>query len=319
MRGDGPVDVLSTCRAAIFRFEGVGKRAGRGTAAGTGTARATVPLMTPTRSTNSEPHGASGEPGPELVLPGSRDPRDLARAIPPGARGYSREEIATLQRERLIDAVVQVVAEFGYEQTGVKAIAERAGVGLNTFYEHFDSKLALCLAAYDCGVASLFEAVSAAFSAGSGRAWRDRIQSGLQALLRGLAQNPDFARYFSVEIHKAGSEGQARVFEAFSAAAVMFERVEPVPGSPIPALHLVPLVVGGVYTRLYYYIAIGKTNRLPSLVPVLTEFAVAVFGPAQAKTVNLTRRPSGTGRLANRERRNRMGTRRQGGSSHSST
>jgi len=223
-------------------------------------------------------------PGPEcsvptVVLPGSRDPRDRDRAIRPGARGYEREEIVTLQRARLIDAVVQVVAEDGYEQAGVRAIAERAGVGLNTFYEHFDSKQTLCLLAYDEGVAVLFGAVTNAFSAGTGRPWRDRIESALTALLGGLAENPNFARYFFVEIHKVGNEGQERAFEAFAAAFSMFERVEPVASDTIPARELLPLVVGGIYSRLYFYIATGQTDRLPLLVPVLTEFAVATFGP----------------------------------------
>src|SRR5580658_508353 len=95
----------------------------------------------------------------DVVLPGTRSPRDPARSLPPGGHGLSREHVAEVQRDRLVDAIVQVVADKGYDGATVKAIVHQAGVGLNTFYEHFRSKEDLFLAAYDRGVPTLLESV----------------------------------------------------------------------------------------------------------------------------------------------------------------
>jgi len=220
-----------------------------------------------------------------VQLPGFRSARDPSRSLKVRANKRSREYVAGVQRERLIDAVVQVVVENGYESAHIKVICQRAGVGLNTFYEHFRSKEQLFLAAYDAGVGVLFRLTSEAYLEGQ-VPWRKRVEAGLGAFLQTLADNPLFARYFVIEIHKAGDEGQARVDGSIAAAAAMFTNVQPAPGLNVPADELVPIVVGAMYERIYVHIREGKIVELPQLLPVLTEFAAHVFttadfGPAQ--------------------------------------
>ncbi len=107
------------------------------------------------------------------------------------------------QRARLLEAVVQVVAEQGYVGTTVADVVRRAGVSRTTFYETFASKEACFLDAYRAGVDVLIEHIRAATRAHDGD-WRGELRAGVGAYLRTLHAEPRFARTYCVEIHAAG-------------------------------------------------------------------------------------------------------------------
>jgi AcrR family transcriptional regulator len=225
---------------------------------------------------------------PEVVLPGSRDARDPGRSLTPVGHGYTREEIVELQKDRLRDAIVQVVSEEGYENAGIKAICSRAGVGLATFYEHFHSKNELLFAAYDAGVTVLFEFVSGAYEAPGPEAdSTQRTEVGILALLQILADNPAFATFLLVEFHKGGQEAHGRVEAALEAAFDLFTDVELDGGLAAPDLEMVPMLVGGIYSHLSRFVRIGRTAELPNLLPSLMKFSQAVMGGSGVSTINL--------------------------------
>src|SRR5690606_6312736 len=112
----------------------------------------------------------SGQPGaPEAsgtdVLPGSRSALDPDRAIKPGRHGLSPETVAGIQRERLIDAFVQVVAERGFAHTTISRVTEAAGVTKKTFYAHFSDLDDCFLAAYRRGMDILLARMTEAYEA----------------------------------------------------------------------------------------------------------------------------------------------------------
>ena len=211
-----------------------------------------------------------------VVLPGYLSARDPSRALRVGPHGMPREHVEQVQRDRLIDAFVQVVAERGYESAGIKVICKRAGVAFNTFYELFESKEQLFLAAYERGVAILFHEARAASLTGE-MTWEERVRAGLEVILRTLAHNPDYAKFHAIEIHKAGAEAQERVDETFESAFRLFDNSPVASVVGMPTEHLGPLVIGGIYTRMYFYIRIGRTADLPELLPVLTRFVLTAF------------------------------------------
>jgi AcrR family transcriptional regulator len=213
---------------------------------------------------------------PAVVLPGYRSALDPSRALAVGPHGLPREHVTRVQRERLIDAFVQVVAERGHESAGVRVICKRAGVAYGTFYELFESKEQLFLAAYDAGVATLLAAARSAPVA-DGADLRTHVEAGLGAILNALADNVLFAKFFAVEIHKAGPLAQERVDETFDAAFALYAKSQIAAKSNLPAEDVGPLVIGGAYTRIYFYIRQGRTAELPSLLPVLTSFVLFDF------------------------------------------
>ncbi|MGB7587257.1 MAG: TetR/AcrR family transcriptional regulator [Solirubrobacterales bacterium] len=66
-------------------------------------------------------------------------PLELMR-LPPGRHGLPPEFVARNQRERLIAAAAEAVAEHGYAGTTVAHITRLAAVSRRTFYEHFSDK-----------------------------------------------------------------------------------------------------------------------------------------------------------------------------------
>src|ERR1700694_5830109 len=92
----------------------------------------------------------SGSGGTALQLP---------RALPRGRNALPRDVVLVSQSERLLEAVVDVVADKGYAATRVADIVARAGVSLATFYQQFRDKDDCFLAAYMAGSKRLFAAV----------------------------------------------------------------------------------------------------------------------------------------------------------------
>ena len=85
--------------------------------------------------------------------------------------------IARSQRERLLDAAIDVVAEKGYAATTIADLTKAAGISRTTFYELFEDKEACFLAAYDAAADVLARRVEVAFE--SQGAWPERVRAGL--------------------------------------------------------------------------------------------------------------------------------------------
>jgi len=177
-----------------------------------------------------------------------------------------------------MDVFVRSVAEYGFEDTDIHTVCELSGVTSSEFNAWFGSKEALFVAAYDAGVDILLEAASDAFLEVDG-SWLARVRSGLSALLHALADNPEFARFFVLEIHNAGG-AQTRIARSIDAASNMFVNVQPADGLAIPEQELVPLVVGAIYGEIYFYIRTGRISELPLLTAKLTDFANCMFDNA---------------------------------------
>jgi AcrR family transcriptional regulator len=80
-----------------------------------------------------------------------RLPRPSPQQLPAGRgrHSLSREQVARSQRERMLEAMIDAVAEQGYNATSIVEVARRAGVARKSFYEHFGDKETCFLAAHD--------------------------------------------------------------------------------------------------------------------------------------------------------------------------
>jgi AcrR family transcriptional regulator len=244
--------------------------------------RAAAPKAAPTDEPEPGSEEATSDEGhAPVVLPGTRSPLDPSRALKVGGHGQPREHVRQVQRDRLIDGFVQVVAEEGYDSAGIKSICRRAGVAFNTFYEYFSTKEELFLVAYDAGVKVLFDRVGEAYLAGD-VSWEDRVEAGIGEFLQILVDNQPFARFFAIEAVKVGPNAMKRVDEDFERSFAMFSEATPAAGLAMQVSDLVPLVIGGIYARVYTYIRANNFDRLPELRPVLVEFALALFSGSRS-------------------------------------
>jgi AcrR family transcriptional regulator len=141
----------------------------------------------------------------------------ITRALPRGKNAASREVVMESQRARLTEAMVKCAAARGFINVTIAEIINTAGVGKQTFYEHFASKEDCLAAAYDEIFAGLIESVTEVLDPDAGS--EERILAGLKALLKYLAADDDRARVFLIECANAGPLLAARVTNAHSVLA----------------------------------------------------------------------------------------------------
>jgi AcrR family transcriptional regulator len=201
--------------------------------------------------------------------------------FPAGTRTVASELVKAVQRERMIAATLRAVAELGYRETCVQDVLDRAGVSRPTFYEHFENKEDCFLAAFDAAATRLRDQVEKATREG-GADWRDRLASGMEALLRFLTAEPDAARTLIVEARAASPAAVRRrdaLLNSFGEcieAQVRGELEEP------PSSIAAAGVVGGIEAVLFSRVNRGETDDLRSLLPSFMYFAVLPYGGHEA-------------------------------------
>ncbi len=140
------------------------------------------------------------------------------RGLPRGRSALSRQEVDRSQRERILWAMAETMAEKGYGATSVADVLRAAGVSRKTFYEQFASKA-------DCFMSAFEEAANVVFGpafAQDSTAGEplERFARGLRLYLDGLAAQPAFARMFMVEVYAAAPEvgrRRALLLDAYTA------------------------------------------------------------------------------------------------------
>ncbi len=172
-----------------------------------------------------------------------------------GARyepGASQVVFEGTQRERIVTAIVEVVAERGHAGASVGSVVERARVSRRTFYEMFPGGLDDGLVAVMDGALARIGVLVSPRLEGEG-SWQDGVRGALAALLVFFDSEPALARVCFVETLGAGAvvvEQRERVVRAFRALIV--ERIEreiaQVP--PLVAESVMASVMGIIYARL---------------------------------------------------------------------
>jgi AcrR family transcriptional regulator len=126
------------------------------------------------------------------------------QALPRGRHKLSREEVTGAQRERMLHAMAEAMAERGYVATPVAEIIRRAGVSRETFYQQFASKQDCFLAGLERAMDGLRAAMSEALSGDGGPI--ERFERLLGIYLDALAGDPATARLFLIEVYAAGPD-----------------------------------------------------------------------------------------------------------------
>ncbi|MFE3225637.1 TetR/AcrR family transcriptional regulator [Nocardia sp. NPDC059228] len=138
-------------------------------------------------------------------------PESATRQLPRGRHGLPRETVVAAQRDRILLALAEAMAENGYVGTPVAAVIKRAGVSRETFYEQFRSKEDCFEAAYERAAELMLTGIlTATGSEFDGETRTERIERVLGAYLDALAGQPAYARLFLVEVYAVGPEAIAR-------------------------------------------------------------------------------------------------------------
>ena len=197
----------------------------------------------------------------------------------------SRSLVVHSQRERILDAVANIVAEAGYVSLTVEGIAERAAVSLQAFYEHFKGKEDAFLVTYEVGHAKGLSIVERAFATQSD--WRLGVRDGISALFDFLASEPAFAHLALVDALTATRRTAERATDGVAAyAEMLIPGAEEATDLALPAAVTIEAIAGGVFELCLTYALQGQIEALSELLPRATYFTLAPFiGPEQAGSI----------------------------------
>jgi AcrR family transcriptional regulator len=208
--------------------------------------------------------------------PPSRPPR--AR---PGAHELRREVVVHHQRERILTAVVELVAERGYRAVTVADIVKRAAIARLKFYENFGSKQDCFLAAFDAGLEEATGRVGEAVDS-AGDSFPDRVRAGITALLDLFSERPALARACVLEAPSLGAAMGDRRQRGLAAFAPLLAGAREGGGEAELPGSVEESVFDGLYWLLYDAILTGTPERVEELRPQLVEFALLPFLGAAA-------------------------------------
>jgi AcrR family transcriptional regulator len=202
--------------------------------------------------------------------------------LPSGRHGFSREQVAAHQRERMIAGLAAAVAQVGYNAVTIGHVTQAARVSRRAFYEHFDGKEDCFLAAFDVVVGHLREVIRSTTEPEPD--WPHRVVAGLRSALEFFTAEPDLARLCLVESVTAGPAVADRFQEAVAGIASLLaagrgERANP---RPLPSSTEESLV-GALVSMASRSIAFGEPERLVDLLPDFVEFVLMPYlGPEEA-------------------------------------
>jgi AcrR family transcriptional regulator len=200
----------------------------------------------------------------------------------PGGHQLRREVVVHHQRERILTAVVELVAERGYRAVTVADIVKRAAIARLKFYENFSSKQDCFLAAYDRALEEAARRVGEACEQ-LPASFPERVSAGIAALLDYAAADPAQARACFVEAPSLGAAMAGRREQALTAFAPLLAGAREGGGGEAELPSTVEeAVFDGLYWLLYDAILTGTPERVEELRPQLVEFALLPFLGATA-------------------------------------
>jgi AcrR family transcriptional regulator len=200
--------------------------------------------------------------------------RQQAVKLGPGAQRLPREEVGRIQRQRLLDAMAEVVAAVGYEETTVERVLTQAGVSRRTFYELFSDREDCFLAAYEAAMRDVFALVADAYL--DCEQPERRIEAALEAFLRFCAANPSVARMCVVEVFAAGARARERRSELMERFAALLEHaLGELRGDERLDRLAARALVGGVHEVIYGPIDAGAVAQLPALAREIVSSQIA--------------------------------------------
>ncbi|HWX46406.1 MAG TPA: TetR/AcrR family transcriptional regulator [Solirubrobacteraceae bacterium] len=205
--------------------------------------------------------------------------------LPRGPHSLTREQVASNQRVRLLEGMIDAIGEKGYAACTVSDVIKRAGVSRKAFYEHFANKEECFLATYDSIAANGRRGVADAFRRAQGLP--DSVEGALDELFDLALARPDALRVLMIEIGAAGPAGIGRR-EQLMAGFEEFLRenlgLPPGPG-PIPN-PVLRGVVGGLAHVLYAHLRRGERTQLRKRLPDLVKWATS-YWPAPPSIMTL--------------------------------
>jgi TetR/AcrR family transcriptional regulator len=211
---------------------------------------------------------------------GSTRVKPLYKRLPHGPHRLDRDEVILHQRARIHGAMVEAVAECGYEGTSVKQVIGLAGVSRRSFYEQFANKQESFLATFDLLAHQAAQRARRAYQAGEG-GLEDRLRRTFQALDQATREDPKPAQLVLVEAQTAGVAGALRLCRATATCEQMLAKsfAEGPDAMPLPT-PIARSIAGGISGSIANVIRTGTLEQRPDLAEELLRWTMLYQTPA---------------------------------------
>ena len=218
------------------------------------------------------------EIGPQLLRWGlgyRAPPQPLAHPTEPPPHEFEiRAPDPEDARERILSAVIDLMATKGYQSLTITDIAQHGAVSLTTFYRHFQGKDDAVVAALRRSTNQVVEAVAPAFRGAPD--WPHAVAAGLRAFFAFLVLPQPFARFGGVDVIYSGSRFVLDVRQQLLSTAQAFiaegyhrhHAVEPIAGEAIGA---------SIDALAFDQIVVRGEQRLYEITPTATYIALVPF------------------------------------------
>jgi AcrR family transcriptional regulator len=214
-----------------------------------------------------------------------RRARGSARGDVRASRGYDsavRTQLADLQRARMLSAMFDVAVERGVGNVTVAHVVERSGVSRRTFYEHFVDRDRCFLAAFERALGLAGERVLPAYLSQGG--WRERVRSGLSALLMFLDEEPVIGRLLIVESPSSGQMTLERRRQLIAGMTGAIDEGRSETKSTVPPSLAAEGIVGGVLAVIHTRLVQADRPPLVELLnPLMSMIVLPYLGAGAAR------------------------------------
>jgi AcrR family transcriptional regulator len=193
----------------------------------------------------------------------------LPQTLPRGRHGLPRELVVENQRARIVNGMIETVAEQGYGKATIANVIAAAKVSRKTFYESFANREDCYRAAYEATFEFLHERVAAGSSAED---WPGSVRGGLAALLESLGDHPDLAAFFLISPASVGDVTSERHHAAIrQLAEILLAKMPTDAAADLAAGVRTEALTGGLSRLTAIKVNGGEATDLPALLPDLVE------------------------------------------------
>ena len=212
-----------------------------------------------------------------------------AAVLPRGRHTLARNEVIDAQRERLMVAMTELMAERGYRGVSLGDVVARAGVSRTAFYQSFAHKADCAFAAYDRFIDVLLRDIAERTAAAAD--WDAFMVALLEGYVMTLERDLVVARAFQIEMDAVGPEARRRRRDALQRFAVFIREQEERFADDDPTLlrsSAPETYLGVVYAaRQVVCDELDRDERpdLRALVPVMAPWMAASFRASALSTV----------------------------------
>jgi AcrR family transcriptional regulator len=190
-----------------------------------------------------------------------------APATDVGARSrLSEEELAEINRQRILLAAAQLSASKGYNATTLADICKLAEVDARALRRQFADKQDVFAAVHELHFQSIVAVTTRAFFAGE--SWPQRVWEAGRAFAQSIEQNPHLAHVSFVEYYAAGSRGVQRNSELLLAFTVFLQEGYQYKALEAPPSRIALAAIAATnFEAIYQHVRAGAASDLPGLLP----------------------------------------------------